>query len=257
MPDSENSIFKEEEEDEKDKRKQKKRGIFPKMATNIMKAWLFQHLTHPYPSEEQKRQLANETGLTILQVNNWFINARRRIVQPMIDASNRAGKSPVVTVYKSRKRKNSGSDSISPGPYSYPPMPGHYTPPYMPEHYGPMYSPYHTDVGVPPPAPPHYSSRSYGCPSEQHAMAALTPTSCAQMRPHIGYGGYRGSPAQTPQPYLGHTHPSMMAPNGTNIHGYHHSQPPTLSSYMPPPPHVPPYVTHDNLQAHGVMDMHT
>ena len=45
MPDSENSIFKEEEEDEKDKRKQKKRGIFPKMATNIMKAWLFQHLT--------------------------------------------------------------------------------------------------------------------------------------------------------------------------------------------------------------------
>merc|ERR1740129_725860 len=68
----------------------KKRGIFPKVATNILRAWLFQHLTHPYPSEDQKKQLAQDTGLSILQVNNWFINARRRIVQPMIDQSNRA-----------------------------------------------------------------------------------------------------------------------------------------------------------------------
>lgn len=68
---------------------QKKRGIFPKQATNIMRAWLFQNLQHPYPTEEQKKQLASQTGLTILQVNNWFINARRRIVQPMIDQQNR------------------------------------------------------------------------------------------------------------------------------------------------------------------------
>ncbi|XP_072405369.1 homeobox protein Meis1-like isoform X3 [Chiloscyllium punctatum] len=54
---------------DKDKRRQKKRGIFPKVATNIMRAWLFQHLTHPYPSEEQKKQLAQDTGLTILQVH--------------------------------------------------------------------------------------------------------------------------------------------------------------------------------------------
>lgn len=72
-------------------KRQKKRGIFPKVATNIMRAWLFQHLTHPYPSEEQKKELAEQTGLTLSQVNNWFINARRRIVQPMIDQSNRAG----------------------------------------------------------------------------------------------------------------------------------------------------------------------
>ncbi|KAI3382550.1 hypothetical protein SNEBB_007574 [Seison nebaliae] len=74
--------------------KQRKRGLFPKTATNTMRAWLFQHLNHPYPTEDQKKQLANETNLTILQVNNWFINARRRIVQPMIDQSNRSGKSP-------------------------------------------------------------------------------------------------------------------------------------------------------------------
>ncbi|XP_062538352.1 homeobox protein homothorax-like [Armigeres subalbatus] len=80
----------EEDDDSNGKKNQKKRGIFPKVATNILRAWLFQHLTHPYPSEDQKKQLAQDTGLTILQVNNWFINARRRIVQPMIDQSNRA-----------------------------------------------------------------------------------------------------------------------------------------------------------------------
>ncbi|XP_061767291.1 homeobox protein Meis1 isoform X2 [Nerophis ophidion] len=85
-----------DDDPDKEKKRNKKRGIFPKVATNIMRAWLFQHLTHPYPSEEQKKQLAQDTGLTILQVNNWFINARRRIVQPMIDQSNRAGKSPLI-----------------------------------------------------------------------------------------------------------------------------------------------------------------
>ncbi|KAH3834205.1 hypothetical protein DPMN_107524 [Dreissena polymorpha] len=75
-------------------KRQKKRGIFSKTATNILRAWLFQHLQHPYPSEDQKKQLGAETGLTILQVNNWFINARRRIVQPMIDQTNRNGPVP-------------------------------------------------------------------------------------------------------------------------------------------------------------------
>ncbi|KAJ8308397.1 hypothetical protein KUTeg_013271 [Tegillarca granosa] len=61
----------EDTDDRSNSKPQKKRGIFPKVATNIMRAWLFQHLTHPYPSEEQKKQLAQDTGLTILQVNNW------------------------------------------------------------------------------------------------------------------------------------------------------------------------------------------
>ncbi|KAI9584517.1 hypothetical protein GQX74_006412 [Glossina fuscipes] len=35
----------EEDEDANGKKNQKKRGIFPKVATNILRAWLFQHLT--------------------------------------------------------------------------------------------------------------------------------------------------------------------------------------------------------------------
>ncbi|KAJ8246712.1 hypothetical protein GJAV_G00254560 [Gymnothorax javanicus] len=64
-----------------------KRGVLPKQATNVMRSWLFQHIGHPYPSEDEKKQLASQTNLTLLQVNNWFINARRRILQPMLDAS--------------------------------------------------------------------------------------------------------------------------------------------------------------------------
>ncbi|EFN84843.1 Homeobox protein PKNOX2 [Harpegnathos saltator] len=63
-----------------------KRGVLPKQATGIMRTWLFQHLVHPYPTEDEKRQIASQTNLTLLQVNNWFINARRRILQPMLDA---------------------------------------------------------------------------------------------------------------------------------------------------------------------------
>uniref|UniRef100_A0A1I7XI66 Nuclear transcription factor Y subunit n=1 Tax=Heterorhabditis bacteriophora TaxID=37862 RepID=A0A1I7XI66_HETBA len=42
-----------------------------------------------------------------------FINARRRIVQPMIDQSNRAGRAPACNVFKNRRRNRSDQ---SPGP---------------------------------------------------------------------------------------------------------------------------------------------
>lgn len=64
-----------------------KRGVLPKHATNVMRSWLFQHIGHPYPTEDEKKQIATQTNLTLLQVNNWFINARRRILQPMLDSS--------------------------------------------------------------------------------------------------------------------------------------------------------------------------
>ncbi|XP_063872015.1 LOW QUALITY PROTEIN: homeobox protein PKNOX1-like [Scylla paramamosain] len=75
------------EEEEEGGMRARQRGVLPKHATAIMKAWLFQHIVHPYPSEDEKRHIAAQTNLTLLQVNNWFINARRRILQPMIDAS--------------------------------------------------------------------------------------------------------------------------------------------------------------------------
>lgn len=55
---------------------------FLKTKTNLCDSY-----QHPYPTEDEKKIIALETNLTLLQVNNWFINARRRILQPMLDAS--------------------------------------------------------------------------------------------------------------------------------------------------------------------------
>lgn len=77
-----------DEDDDIMGKKKQKRGVLPKHATSIMRSWLFQHIVHPYPTEDEKRQIAAQTNLTLLQVNNWFINARRRILQPMLDAGN-------------------------------------------------------------------------------------------------------------------------------------------------------------------------
>jgi len=64
----------------------KRRGNLPKPATNLLKKWLFDHLYHPYPLEEEKAMLSSQTGLSLNQISNWFINARRRILQPMLDS---------------------------------------------------------------------------------------------------------------------------------------------------------------------------
>ncbi|KIK95800.1 hypothetical protein PAXRUDRAFT_139881 [Paxillus rubicundulus Ve08.2h10] len=60
----------------------KKRGKLPKETTDYLKAWLHRHSDHPYPSEEEKKQLCHATGLSMSQVSNWMINARRRILAP-------------------------------------------------------------------------------------------------------------------------------------------------------------------------------
>ncbi|KAK9768092.1 Homeobox protein tos8 [Basidiobolus ranarum] len=63
----------------------KRRGNLPKAVTAILKSWLAKHVKHPYPTEDEKISLAMETKLTMNQISNWFINARRRILQPMIE----------------------------------------------------------------------------------------------------------------------------------------------------------------------------
>ncbi|KAK9478222.1 homeobox KN domain-containing protein [Lipomyces japonicus] len=56
----------------------KRRGNLPKHVTDILRTWLNGHVHHPYPTEDEKAMLMRQTGLTMNQISNWFINARRR-----------------------------------------------------------------------------------------------------------------------------------------------------------------------------------
>ena len=51
---------------------------FSRESVRILKTWLAAHAQHPYPSEQEKEELRELTGLKGSQVSNWLANARRR-----------------------------------------------------------------------------------------------------------------------------------------------------------------------------------
>ncbi|KAD4982296.1 hypothetical protein E3N88_18967 [Mikania micrantha] len=65
--------------------KKRKKGKLPKEARQQLLDWWTRHYKWPYPSEAQKLALADSTGLDQKQINNWFINQRKRHWKPSED----------------------------------------------------------------------------------------------------------------------------------------------------------------------------
>ncbi|XP_051135324.1 homeobox protein knotted-1-like LET6 isoform X2 [Andrographis paniculata] len=65
--------------------KKRKKGKLPKEARQQLLDWWTRHYKWPYPSESQKVALAESTGLDQKQINNWFINQRKRHWKPSED----------------------------------------------------------------------------------------------------------------------------------------------------------------------------
>ncbi|WVZ60382.1 hypothetical protein U9M48_010416 [Paspalum notatum var. saurae] len=62
--------------------KKRKKGKLPKEARQKLLGWWELHYRWPYPSEMEKMALAESTGLEAKQINNWFINQRKRHWKP-------------------------------------------------------------------------------------------------------------------------------------------------------------------------------
>ena len=60
------------------------RTNLPKTSVKILKTWLFEHQRKAFPAEEEKVKLGQASNLTGRQVNDWFINARRRILPQLV-----------------------------------------------------------------------------------------------------------------------------------------------------------------------------
>ena len=65
----------------------RKKNHLSEHSTARLRAWWDEHPGWPYPNDEQKEELMQATGLSVTQVNNWFINQRKRHWTPLRKAS--------------------------------------------------------------------------------------------------------------------------------------------------------------------------
>lgn len=82
--------------------RKRRAGKLPGDTTSVLKSWWQSHAKWPYPTEEDKARLVQETGLQLKQINNWFINQRKRNWHNNPSSS---------TVLKSKRKSNAGDKS--------------------------------------------------------------------------------------------------------------------------------------------------
>lgn len=66
---------------EEDTQKHKFPGTYPYHIRRELNEWLVHHLAHPRPTAREKMILMRATGLTMMQINNYYANMRRRALR--------------------------------------------------------------------------------------------------------------------------------------------------------------------------------
>ncbi|KAF9250227.1 transcriptional regulator family: Homeodomain [Penicillium roqueforti] len=81
---------------------QKEPKQFLRKGARVLREWFYQNQEYPYPTDEQKNQMAHETGFSQKRISTWFANARRRQKQKiqaagLASTSRTRSGSPMVT----------------------------------------------------------------------------------------------------------------------------------------------------------------
>ncbi|XP_054283785.1 homeobox protein Mohawk [Macrosteles quadrilineatus] len=86
-----------------------KKQLFTPEIKKVLKEWLVRRRKHPYPSRNEKKELALQTGLTYMQICNWFANWRRKLRQN----SPGEGWGHLITGYNHQVRGKSNCEQFS------------------------------------------------------------------------------------------------------------------------------------------------
>ncbi|KAF8208592.1 hypothetical protein K438DRAFT_1573593 [Mycena galopus ATCC 62051] len=226
-------------------RPHRKRGKLPKETTDFLKAWLHRHSDHPYPSEEEKKQLCHATGLSMSQVSNWMINARRRILAP----AHRAASGPTTTapyppqggrsaslsgLMDARRASLPGADSLQLyHPMTLQSLPHHphsAHPSHHPHHaYHPQHGPqgHHPDMGYGRSGGPMRMGPGMGLdfsqprgmygpggPGAGYGVPLSAPATMGNANPFSPPTGYLPSPREDRAQYFDGPHPGPHTPSG-------------------------------------------
>jgi len=92
--------------------KKKQRSSFSRHATTVLKAWLRDNILNPYPTEAQKLQLTKKIGISMPQLQTWFINARIRLWKPCIEDLYKAKEQEVNQMLKSKGNKEQETKKV-------------------------------------------------------------------------------------------------------------------------------------------------
>ncbi|XP_050670209.1 iroquois-class homeodomain protein irx-3 [Leptidea sinapis] len=86
--------------------------LFTPEIKRYLKDWLVRRRDNPYPNREEKKVLSRETGLTYVQICNWFANWRRKLKNVNTTDMNQLTWGHLIRTYNDRAQGNVEQFSI-------------------------------------------------------------------------------------------------------------------------------------------------
>lgn len=67
----------------------RKSASLPSETVEYLKLWMMHpdHISHPYPTDQEKASIMADTGIELKQLTNWFVNNRKRYWKPRVEAA--------------------------------------------------------------------------------------------------------------------------------------------------------------------------